>query len=419
VVDDNVLRDLNSLVVPLAGSLMATGDPWEPYRLLDPDGEVVGAVTVYLRELCACGRPATTQRSYAMDLLRWYRFMWAVGVPWDQATRSEARDFCVWLGVTDKPRRPHWRHPETEGTVPARQTPGTPNALTGKPTPSTKYAPRTVAHCESVLRSFYEFHLEADSGPMVNPFPLTRAHPARPSSRHHNPMEPFRGERTGRYRPRVPPRIPRQIPDERFSELFAALSTHRDRALVALWVSTGARASELLGLTCGDVDPGQQLITVVRKGTKALQLLPASPDAFVWLRLYEAQMHGLVPLGRDEPLWWTLRRPLRRLTYDAARAMFDRANAALGANWTLHDLRHSAAYRMARDPELSLTDVQWVLGHARLSTTQLYLNPLVEDVIASVLAYHARRAAPKTETPPLLPAYRAESLEVLFSKKSS
>jgi hypothetical protein len=74
---------------------------------------------------------------------------------------------------------------------------------------------------------------------------------------------------------------------------------------------------------------------------------------------------------------------------------------------------------MARDPEMSLTDVQWVLGHARLSTTQLYLNPLVEDVIAGVLAYHARRAAPKAETPPLLPAYRAESLEVLFSKRSS
>ena len=372
-----------------------------------------------MRELCACGRPATTQRSYAMDLLRWYRFMWKVAIPWDQATRNEARDFCVWLGVIDKPRRPHWRHPDTAKPVAAGQAAGTPNALTGKPTPSTKYAPRTVAHCESVLRSFYEFHLEAGSGPMVNPFPLTRSHPGRPSGRHHNPMEPFRGERTGRYRPRVPPRIPRQIPDERFSELFAALSTHRDRALVALWVSTGARASELLGLTCGDVDPGQQLITVVRKGTKALQLLPASPDAFVWLRLYEDEMHGLVPLGRDEPLWSTLRRPFRRLTYDAARAMFDRANAALGANWTLHDLRHSAAYRMARDPELSLTDVQWVLGHARLSTTQLYLNPLAEDVISGVLAYHARRAAPKTETPPLMPAYRAESLEVLFSRNPS
>ncbi len=51
-------------------------------------------------------------------------------------------------------------------------------------------------------------------------------------------------------------------------------------------------------------------------------------------------------------------------------AMFNRANAALGANWSLHDLRHTAAYRMARDPQMPLTDVQWVLGHAHLSTTQ-------------------------------------------------
>jgi hypothetical protein len=74
--------------------------------------------------------------------------------------------------------------------------------------------------------------------------------------------------------------------------------------------------------------------------------LPASPDAFVWLRLYQAQMAGLVPAGRDQPLWWTLQRPFRALTYDAARAMFTRASAVLGANWSLHDLRHSAAYRM-------------------------------------------------------------------------
>ncbi len=58
---------------------------------------------------------------------------------------------------------------------------------------------------------------------------------------------------------------------------------------------------------------------------------------------------------------------------------------ALGANWSLHDLRHSAAYRMARDPGMPLTDIQWVLGHAHLSTTQQYLTPLTEDVIASVL----------------------------------
>ncbi|WP_181647234.1 tyrosine-type recombinase/integrase [Streptomyces sp. WAC00263] len=68
-------------------------------------------------------------------------------------------------------------------------------------------------------------------------------------------------------------------------------------------------------------------------------------------------------------------RPLRPLNYDAARMVFTRANDALGANWTLHDLRHSATKRMIRDPKLSLTDVQWVLGHLHISTTEQYLNP--------------------------------------------
>jgi hypothetical protein len=97
---------------------------------------------------------------------------------------------------------------------------------------------------------------------------------------------------------------------------------------------------------------------------------------------------SLVPTGPDDPLWWTLRRPFRALNYHAARAMFVRANAALGSNWTLHDLRHSAAYRLARDPLMPITDIQWVLGHARLSTTQRYVTPTAEDVIEGVLAHH-------------------------------
>ena len=125
---------------------------------------------------------------------------------------------------------------------------------------------------------------------------------------------------------------------------------NRDRALVAFWVSTGARASELLGVTCSGADPGQQLITVIRKGSRAMQQLPASPDAFVWLRLYQAQVHGLVPSGPDDPLWWTLRRPFRPLGYHAARAMFDPGERRAGRRVDAARLRHTAAYRMARDP---------------------------------------------------------------------
>jgi site-specific recombinase XerC len=351
-----------------------------------------------------------------MDLLRWWRFLWAVEVAWEQATRAEARDFCSWIQLVDKPIRPHWRYPDggAPGAGAARAAAGAPNPVTGKPSAGLKYAAATVAHCESVLRGFYDFHLEAGSGPLVNPFPLVRR--GGRVNAHHNPMEPFVAGRTGRYRPRLPARLPRQIPDERFDPLFAGLSCDRDRALVAFWVSTGARASELLGASVADVDPGQQLITVVRKGTRALQQLPASPDAFVWLRLYQARMQGLVPAGRDQPLWWTLRRPFRALTYDAARLMFNRANAALGANWSLHDLRHSAAYRMARDPSMPLTDVQWVLGHAHLSTTQRYLNPVPADVIAGVLAFHDRRRKAPGAPEPSAASYRPESLTTLFGE---
>jgi integrase len=408
------------VVVPLVGAVVETGDPWEPYRLVDAGDAVVVPVSEYLKDLQASGCPATTQRSYALALLRWFRFLRAVEVPWDQATRVEARDFSRWLQVADKPGRPHWRHAGNDAApAHARVSRATPlvNAVTGKSAPGPKYAARTRAHSETVLRSFYAFHLETGTGPLVNPFPLVRGRGGDRGTAHRSPMEPIRFERAGLYRPKIAQSAPRRIPDDRFDDLFARLPSHRDRALVALWVSTGARASELLGIRGGDVDAGQQLVTVVRKGTRALQALPASADAFVWLRLYQVQMDGLVEHGADAPVWWTLRRPWRPLGYPAAYRMFQRVNALIGANWSLHDLRHTAAYRMARDPGMPLTDVQWVLGHALLTTTQLYLSPVPEDVIASVLAHHRRRADPPPEpTGQAAPGYRTESLDVLFGR---
>jgi site-specific recombinase XerD len=182
------------------------------------------------------------------------------------------------------------------------------------------------------------------------------------------------------------------------------------------YVSTGARASELLSATQGGIDPGRQLITVVRKGSREVQELPASTDAFVWLRLYQIQTKEGVANGRRLPLWWTLRSPCRPLTYHAVHRMFERVNARAGTSATLHALRHTAAYRMAEDPNLPLTDVQYVLGHAQLTTTQLYLTPRKEDVIRRVLAHHAeqtRQAAART-APTAASGYRTETLEVLF-----
>lgn len=407
-------RNLSGLVVSRAGRLECTGDERGPYRLIGADGRVVEPVSVFLRDLRAAGKSVATLRSYAVDLLRWWRFLDAVGVGWDRASRAEARDFSCWIQLTVKQRL------QTSRPKAARwssRTPGAPNPVTGKPASGDGYAPATVAHSETVLRRFYDFHCEAGTGPVLNPFPLDISRRSRRARAHHNPMEEWKYERAGRYRPVVPRRVPRAIPDDWFNQLFAALPSNRDRALVAFWISTGARASELLGMRQCDFYPGQQLISVVRKGSRARQQVPASADAFVWQRLYQQDLLRLgVPRGRAQPAWWTLRRPHRPLTYHAAHRMFERANAALGADWTLHDLRHSAAARMARDPQLSLTDVQWVLGHAHLSTTEVYLTPSKDEVIAGVLAHHARQSRQRDVPPPPAPGYDPRSLAVLFGR---
>ncbi len=400
-----VPRDLLGLAVPLAGAVVGTGDRGEPYRLTDAGGVVVEAVSEFFRELQAAGRSAATVRSYGMDLLRWFRFLWAVGVTWDRATRVEARDFCRWMLVAGKAPRRSWRQ-----GGPAVLGPAGPGPL------PEAYAVSVRAHAETVLRGFYAFHLQCGTGPLVNPFPVERSRQGGRAHAHHNPMEPYGSERAGLYRPRVPSRVPRSVPDEVFNEIFAQLLSDRDRALVAFYVSTGARASELLSVSQGGVDPGRQLITVTRKGTRHVQDLPASPDAFVWLRLYQAGTQGLVPQGAGLPLWWTLRQPVRPLGYHAVHRMFERAASRAGSAVTLHALRHTAAYRMAEDPGLPLTDVQFVLGHAQLTTTQIYLTPRKEDVIRRVLAYHAQGGGQVTARPAAVPAagYSAETLDALF-----
>jgi len=394
------------IVVPQVGRLAATGDPLDPYVLVDGDGVRVDGVSAFFRDLQAAGRSPATLRSYGFDLLRWFRFLWAAGINWERASRAEARDFSRLLQVTAKPARAHWRQQGQRMDPPPVRVAAV----------NDRYAPSVRAHSETVMRSFYDFHREAGTGPILNPFPLDRSRRERRAHAHHNPMEPHRHERIGRYRPTVPSRVPRAIRDDEFNEIFARLRSHRDRALVAFYVSTGARASELLSVIQRGVDPGRQLISVVRKGSGAVQELPASTDAFVWLRLYQVEMEGVIPNGRRQPLWWTLRRPFRPLTYHAVHRMFERVNDAAGTSATLHALRHTAAFRMAEDPTLPLTDVQFVLGHAQLTTTQLYLTPRKEDVIRRVLTHHAEqtRQAHERRCPPPAPGYRPESLEVLF-----
>lgn len=406
---DDVVRDVDEIRLTRWGRVARAGGP-VPWVVLDQDGVPVEPVIRFLREFVACGNSAGSVRSYCYALYRWWRFLRAIDVAWDRATSAEVRDFVLWLQQTSIARQaPRRASAKTAGRV---------NPITRKQYPGDQYQPRTVRHSNAVLRSFYDFWIEVGAGPLVNPVQRGRSRGGRPNA-HHNPLEPFRAEGRLRYNPPLPKQRPRAMPDERWVDLFGALRSNRDRAILALAISTAARASELLGIRPADVDWGEQLVRVRRKGSGAQQWLPASPDAFVWLRLYLAEVGEV---AADEPLWRTVRRRRRDggalrhvpMSYDTLRAVLRRANQALGTNWSMHDTRHTCALRMVRDQRLSLRDVQVILGHAHLTTTQIYLEEDDHELVARVSQYLADRQTSIAAPPRVAAGYDAADMAVLF-----
>lgn len=384
--NDTSPRDVSSIVFARIGEVAPCAAP-AGFEVRDAAGRAIGEIDDFLATLVSGAAEASSARSYAQALMRWWRFLAAIDVAWDAAGGVEVRDFVLWMRFVARPR-----------LTAAGATVG--------------YAPATINHNLAVMKGFYAHRMEAGHGPLANPVPASERRQGRRSAAHHNPMHPHESGRRAPLRQKLSERIPRALPDRMFDALFAVAGCDRDRALLAFWVSTGARASELLGVNIADVDVGAQRIAVIRKGSGREQWLPASADAFVWLRLY--QQHQLRPVG-EQALWLTRRSPHRPLSYPAARRVLQRANAALGTSWRLHDLRHTAAQRMVDDPGLSLSDVQWVLGHAHLSTTQIYLRPREEEVVARVLQHHQeRRDNSRTNSPAVHGAYRADVLAALL-----
>jgi hypothetical protein len=96
-------RNVDALVVPRVGRVDEVRDGLVPYRLVDASGAEIPAVSEFLRDPVASDCSPATVRSYAYGLLGWLRFLQAVDVCWDRATRAEARDYALWPGRTDFP----------------------------------------------------------------------------------------------------------------------------------------------------------------------------------------------------------------------------------------------------------------------------------------------------------------------------
>src|SRR6266545_1420377 len=99
------VRDVATLVVPRVGWVVERAGGRVPVRVVDAAGQEVPAVSDFLREMAACDASPTTLRSYGYELLGWLRFLAAVEITWDRATRAEARDYALWLAQAHQPYR--------------------------------------------------------------------------------------------------------------------------------------------------------------------------------------------------------------------------------------------------------------------------------------------------------------------------
>jgi integrase len=383
--------------LPCVGSVVKSDSAHPPYLVLNGLGTEVEAVTPYLRDLALGDSSPLTGRSYSFGLLRWFRLLWLLDVAWERATEAETAVMTGWLRTAANPQR-KMRNVQAPG-------PGTVNPRTGKPYLQAGYAPTTINHALSVVSGFYAFHAHYGRGPVVNPVPVSPQR--RRALSHLSPLEPKPVVGRTRLRQKVTDRSPRSIPDQLWDELFAAMGCERDRALLDCFVTSGARAEELLGVAPQDVHWAKPGLYVISKGTRERELVPISPEACVRLARY-LDSTGTPEIG--EPIWRTRHGKDRPLSYWAMRRVLQRAQQNTDTNWTLHDLRHTAAHRMANGGKLTLPEVQAVLRHANIQTTSRYLAVRIEEIFDALLE-HYNQPRPQTSYPS---GYDADDIAAVF-----
>jgi integrase/recombinase XerD len=165
----------------------------------------------------------------------------------------------------------------------------------------------------------------------------------------------------------------------------------RDRALIELLYATGMRVSELVGLRPGDVHLEASYLTCTGKGEKQ-RIVPIGDEAAGWVSRYLAEARPVL-LGkrRSNRLFVNARGAglgLTRVGFWKILKAYARA-AGLSAGLSPHMLRHSfATHLLERGADLRA--IQIMLGHADLSTTQIYTHVLEQRMRSVYDRFHPR-----------------------------
>jgi integrase/recombinase XerD len=285
------------------------------------------------------GLSRNTLEAYRSDLLRYGRFLAERGVSAIEAERADVADFLTALATGSAGARPA--------------------------------SPATIHRKSACLRSFYR-HLRRDG------------------LRDSDPTAALSAPRRSRKLPHVLTcgEVERLLAQPKGTEPAAL----RDRALLELMYACGLRASEAIGLELMDVDLHEGVLRARGKGSKE-RVVPIGQAALRALRIYlERGRPALVKGGNEAHLFVNFRG--NQLTRQGLYKIVRRhaVTAGLADRMSPHTLRHTFATHLLAGG-CDLRSVQEMLGHADVSTTQLYTHLSSERLKDVYFRAHPRASA--------------------------
>jgi integrase/recombinase XerD len=229
-------------------------------------------------------------------------------------------------------------------------------------------SPRSVARTVACVRGFYRFLV------MDHRLGKSPADDVRP--------------------PRAWPPLPKFLTLEEVDRLIAQPDPTtplglRDRALVELLYATGMRVSELVGVRAADINLSAGYLTCTGKGSKQ-RIVPVGDQAAAWVRRYQQDARPLLARQKGTTRLFLNRRggPLSRVGFWKTLKRYGR-HAGLRRDLSPHVLRHSfATHLLERGADLRA--IQMMLGHADLSTTQIYTHVLQARMRTIYDRFHPR-----------------------------
>jgi integrase/recombinase XerD len=191
-----------------------------------------------------------------------------------------------------------------------------------------------------------------------------------------------------------PPRFPKTLTEAQVEALLAAPDVNtplglRDRTMLELMYASGLRVSELVLLKSIEVGMNEGVLRITGKGAKT-RLVPFGEEARAWIERYLKQARGAILDGQiDDALFVTARggAMTRQMFWTLVKKYAIRAG--INAPLSPHTLRHAFATHLLNHGA-DLRVVQMLLGHADISTTQIYTHVARERLKKLHAQHHPR-----------------------------